>query len=224
MAKTQIPLKNWQDYRGREGGIFVYIDTSSKSSWPVRDILNELGKGEQTEPNYETGTWGFISCSNSRLRTAAFNNRRRHVFFGTNYQGTNEEFKGKFFIIGYMRPSKTIDTRKKHTRSWMEQQTESPGCVDTQVCTAFYSEEMNFYSPEDSFPLTEKVMKSWGYKGRVARQMKLTFSDEQCQEILSFFKEKAPQTDSYIQAIEELNADKERLLAELAEKKEDDLW
>ena len=52
MPKTQINLDGWQDYRGNAAGSLLYVETSHQSEMPVRDQLNENGKGFLYEPNY----------------------------------------------------------------------------------------------------------------------------------------------------------------------------
>ena len=60
MPKTQINLEGWQDYRGNAGGSLLYVEASHQSGMPVRDQLNENGKGLLYEPNYETSTYGMM--------------------------------------------------------------------------------------------------------------------------------------------------------------------
>jgi hypothetical protein len=64
MPKTQINLEGWQDYRGNMAGSLLYVETSHQSEVPVRDQMNENGKGFFYEPNYETSTYGLMSCCN----------------------------------------------------------------------------------------------------------------------------------------------------------------
>ncbi|MFC1584494.1 hypothetical protein ACFL5V_02990 [Fibrobacterota bacterium] len=228
MPRRQINVSKWQDYRGKGDGILVYINSSSKSHWPVRDVINEYKKGFQADPSYETGTYNFLTCSNSKLGVSAYKNRRSYFLFGTSYQGPTEEYRGKYLIIGYMRIDKVLDVRKRHVHKWMEQgeESESPTCVDLQECYGFYSDHMNFYDLGDCFELNEEVMKGWGYKGRVAKHMKLTLSVENTKTILDHFASKTPKNDEYMQAVESLNAKKEEFLAEQKrlEQEEEDEW
>jgi len=224
MPKRQIKTSKWQDYRGRGAGVLVYLNTCTKTHLPVRDVINEYKKGFRLDPNYETGTYNFLECSNSKLGTSAYNHRRSHFLFGTSYQGTSEDHKGKYVIIGYMKIQKVLEIRKIHTRKWMEQgkEAEAPLCVDLPECFGFYSEDLNFYDPCDCFELTEKIMKKWGYKGRVARHMKLTISEENTRMILDHFASKPSKTDEYIQVAEEMSSRKEEFLVEQQRVKEDD--
>ena len=82
MPRTQIDLKPWQDFRGKEEGILLHIHTSREAMMPVRDALDEFGKGQQTEPNYETGTFGLVGPSMVKIRNALVKNKKRWIFFG----------------------------------------------------------------------------------------------------------------------------------------------
>lgn len=197
---------NWQDYRGKGEGVLIHLDSSPKHVLPVREPVDENGL-IMTEPNYETGSYGFLQCANAKTRLATMKNRRRYFLFGTRYQGLTEASKGKFLIVGYMRLDKILEVRKRHVHKWMEAQqagVPAPECMDMDLCYAFQSEEMNFYAPEDSFELSEELMKKWGYKGKVTKQMKLTFTEEKLEVILAHFKAKAPRNQEYIVAAKEL--------------------
>ncbi len=197
---------NWQDYRGKGEGVLIHLDATTKHVLPVREPIDENGLA-MTEPNYETGTYGFLQCANAKTRLATMKNRRRYFLFGTRYQGLDEASKGKFLIVGYMRLDKILEVRKRHVHKWMEAQqagVPAPECMDMDLCYAFQSEEMNFYSPEDSFELSEDLMKKWGYKGKVTKQMKLTFTEEKLEVILAHFKTRTPRNQEYIAAAKEL--------------------
>ncbi len=224
MPQKMINLSKWQDFRGKNEGVLVYLNTATSTAMPVRDVLDELGKGFQSEPNYSTGTYNFIGNANSQLCNSTYKNRKRYLFFGTSYQGTSEESHGKYLIIGHMRIDKYMDARKRHMRNWMESKNEvsAPDCVDLKESLAFYSAEMQFYAPKDSFELTEAVMKGWGYKGRVAKHMKLTFDEDKNQELLDFFASKTPKTDEYITEVNKLEDEKQKLLAAALEAQDDD--
>jgi hypothetical protein len=193
---------NWQDYRGKGEGVLIHLDTSHQHVLPVRDPVDESGV-PVLEPSYETGTYGFLQCANAKTRLATMKNRRRYFLFGTRYQGLDEAMKGKFLIVGYMRLDKILEVRKRHVHKWMEIRqsgASAPECMDMDQCFAFNSEEMNFYAPEDCFELSEELMKKWGYKGKVTKQMKLTFTEEKLHVILDHFKAKSPRNPEFIAA------------------------
>lgn len=215
----------WQDYRGKKEGVLIHMDTTQQHELPHRDILNENGKGAQTEPNYESGTYGVFSCVNAKTLLSAYKNKRRYLLFGTRYQGTIEELRGRFFIIGFMRLDQVMDTRKRHMHNWMENQEQGkqPECFDMEVCPAFRSEEMNFYSAKDAFELDERKMKDWGYKGKITKQMKLTFTEEKLEEVLNHFTGKTPRNEEYIRFAREI-AERVQEESESAEEPKADEW
>lgn len=197
---------NWQDYRGKGEGVLIHLDTARQHALPVREPIDDSGL-PVVEPNYETGSYGFLQCANAKTRLATMKNRRRYFLFGTRYQGLVESMKGKFLIVGYMRLDKILEVRKRHVHKWMElQQTGAPApeCMDMTECYSFSSEEMNFYAAEDCFDLSEELMKKWGYKGKVTKQMKLTFTEEKLHVILEHFKTKTPKNAEFIAAAKEL--------------------
>lgn len=197
---------NWQDYRGKGEGVLIHLDTAEQAELAVREPLDDAGN-PILEPNYETGSYAFLQCTNAKTRLATMKNRRRYFVFGTRYQGTVEACKGKFLIIGYMRLDKILEVRKRHVHKWMEQKesgVSAPECMDMEACYAFQSEEMNFYSAEDSFELSEDLMKQWGYKGKVTKQMKLTITEEKLITIVEHFKAKIPKNQEFIKVAKEL--------------------
>ncbi len=197
---------NWQDYRGKGEGVLIHLDTTRQHALAVREPVDEHGL-QVLEPNYETGTYGFLQCANAKTRLATMKNRRRYFLFGTRYNGTVEAMKGRFLIVGYMRLDKILEVRKRHVHKWMELQQSgapAPECMDMDLCYAFSSEEMNFYAPEDCFELSEELMKKWGYKGKVTKQMKLTFTEDKLHVILDHFKTKTARNAEYIAAAKEL--------------------
>ena len=197
---------NWQDYRGKGEGVLIHLDTVKTHALAVREPLDENGHAI-VEPNYDNGTYGFFQCLNAKTRLATMKNRRRYFLFGTRYQGLVEDEKGKFLIIGYMRLDQVLEVRKRHVHKWMEHKESgaaAPDCMDMDECFAFQSREMNFYSAEDSFELSEDLMKQWGYKGKVTKQMKLTFTEEKLTSILEHFKTKKPKNAEYLAIAKEL--------------------
>src|SRR5262245_13621784 len=96
---------NWQDYRGKGEGVLIHLDSARNHQLPVRETVDERGAAV-LEPNYETGSYGFLQCANAKTRLATMKNRRRYFLFGTRYQGLSEALRGKFLIVGYMRLDK----------------------------------------------------------------------------------------------------------------------
>lgn len=199
MPITRINLEGWQDYRGDHAGVLLFVETSKQAALPVRDQLNECGKGFLTEPNYETATYNLVGGFNTRNINSIVKNNHRYILFGTRYQGINEEFKDRYFIHGYMRIDKIKDARSIHMNRFMRGETTEPECINQKHAWACWSDEIRFYRLEDCFELTEKVMKNWGYKGRITRQMKLLLENEKLDEIIEWFSSKNNIVEEYIQ-------------------------
>jgi len=199
-------IGNWQDYRGKEEGVLIHLSTTRLHAWPVREAVDSSGE-PLLDPSYETGTFGFLNCMEARARLAAMKGRRRYFLFGTRYQGLIETLRGRFLIIGSMRLDQVLDVRKRHVHKWMEKEngTHPPECMDMEECCAFQSAEMNFYAPEDAFELSEDLMKKWGYKGKITKQMKLTFSEDKLSVILEHFQGKTARNADYLAALRELS-------------------
>jgi hypothetical protein len=201
-----INLDGWQDYRGDHAGVLVYVETSHQAAVPVRDQLNENGKGFLTEPNYETATYGMKKCQNPRTINSIIRNKHRYLIFGTRYEGFNEVFKDKYLIMGYMRIDKVKDLRSRHIHQYManpESGESEPECVSMDKSMAIWSNDMKFVSLQDCYVLSEEVMKSWGYKGRVTRQMKLLLENEKLDQLLDYFSQKEDMTEEYIATVQE---------------------
>lgn len=205
MPAKQINLEGWQDYRGAHTALVVFVESSKQSVLPCRDQMNEQGKGFLYEPNYETRTYGWISSLNSKLINGAIKSKHRYLLFVSRYEGILREFKDKYLIHGYMRIDKIMDARPRHMKLFAlaDEGTVEPECIDLEHAYACYSEDMKFYTPEDSFVLTPEILDHWGYKGRLSRQMKLTTEPFALDEVLEFFAQKKDSTAEYIQTADE---------------------
>lgn len=207
MPRTQIDLAPWQDFRGKDEGVLIHINTSREAVMPVRDALDEFGKGRQTEPNYETGTFGLVGPSQVQLRNSLVKNKKRYVLFGTIYEGISEAHRKKFLIIGYMRIDKIRDVKKLHLRKWALRSGQADDLLsryfEMDACWALYSDDMKFYSLEDAIEVTPEMAKKWGAKGKLNKQTRLTLSPEQTHEIIQNFAGKQDQTEEYIATMRE---------------------
>jgi hypothetical protein len=205
MGVKEINLSGWQDYRGDHAGILLYVESSSQADLPVRDILNENGKGALSEPNYETATYGLLGNFNTRAINSIIKNKHRYILFATRYQGVELEYKKKFLIHGFMRIDKVKDVRQRHIHNYMRGMvSEEPECMTMDQAMACWSGDMQFFALADAFELNEEVMKKWGYKGRITKQMKLLLEGEKLDELLDWFKEKDNIIDEYIGTVEEM--------------------
>ncbi len=215
MPKVQINLDGWQDYRGNFAGSLLYVETSKESGVPVRDQLNENEKGLYLyEPNYETSTYGFMSCYNVKNINAIVKAKSRYILFGTRYEGLSEsELKNKYLIHGYMRIDKIRDVRTRHMQKYMANPgLEEPECMQLEKNIAVYG-PMHFVSFADSFILTDELLKEWGFKGHASRQLKSVFKDDRLKMILDHLDSKQQMIDEYIDTVDELK----EALAEMQE-------
>lgn len=207
MPRTQIDLSQWQDFRGKDEAVLIHINTSREAVMPVRDALDEFRKGRQTEPNYETGTFGLVGPSMVQIRNSLVKNKKRYVLFGTIYEGLNEAFKGKFVIVGYMRIDKIRDVKKIHLRKWALRDGEADDLLskyfEMDACWALYSDEMRFYALEDGFEVSPEIARKWGAKSKLNKQTRLTLTPEQTRTVLDHFGAKADQTEEYIATVRE---------------------
>lgn len=203
MPKVQINLEGWQDYRGAHSGALIYVESSHQSAVPVRDQLNENGKGRFFEPNYETSTWNLASCCNSKGINAVVKAKNRFLVFGTRYEGFNPDFKNKYIIMGYQQIEKTRDLRSRHMQHYMAKgMAEEADCIDLDKAMATYG-PMRFVSLEDSFVLTDDQIKAWGLKGRATRQLKLVLEGAALDQVLAHLNSKTDRTDDYIATVDE---------------------
>lgn len=204
MPQIRINLEGWQDYRGKESGVLIYVETSHQSAVPVRDQLNENGKGCFFEPNYETSTWGLETCSNAKQVNAAIKAKHRYLFFGTRYEGFNESFRNKYVIMGFIQIDKTKDMRSRHLQRFMtqEQGTAEPECISLDKSMAAWG-PMHFVSLEDCFVVSDEWIKTHGLTGRATRQLRLALEGDALNEVLTHLRSKSNAIDEYIATVEE---------------------
>ena len=217
MPAKQINLNGWQDYRGQHSALVVYVETSKQSVLPIRDQLDEQGKGNLYEPNYETRTYGFTSAFNTKQINNALKSKYRYLLFLTRYEGLSREYKDQYLIHGYMRIDKTIDARKRHMNAYLSKPegTPEPEALHLDKAMALYSEDMHFYNPEDCFVLNPETLGRWGSTSRLSRQMKLILDAAALDEVLAHFATKTPADDDYLSTIQDY-------LSELGEGEEDE--
>ncbi|MEN9306714.1 MAG: hypothetical protein RL173_646 [Fibrobacterota bacterium] len=207
MPRTQIDLSQWQDFRGKDEAVLIHINSSREAVMPVRDALDEFRKGRQTEPNYETGTFGLVGPSMVQLRNSLVKNKKRYILFGTIYEGMSEAHKGKFLVTGYMRIDKILDVKKLHLRKWALKNGQADELLaryfEMDNCWALYSNDMRFVSPEDAIEVTPEKAKKWGAKSKLNKQARLNLTPDQTHEVVEYFKSKVDQTEEYIATVRE---------------------
>ncbi len=183
----------WQDYRASNTGMVVFYSSDPVSEVPIREIPEDIPSDVLPEPNYETGTYGFFGCTKSKVRNSFVKSKIRYLLFMTKYEGTNADFKGKYFLTGYYRIVKTADLKRQHIRYLSDY-----SCLDEDVCHSLKAEEIRFVRVEDAFEITEKVVKQWGGKGKITRQTRFQLNEEQTTEVLEFLQSKDDATAEYI--------------------------
>lgn len=210
MPRTQIDLKPWQDFRGKDEGILLHIHTSREAVMPVRDALDEYGKGQQSEPNYETGTFGLVGPSMVKIRNSLVKNKKRWIFFGTFYDGLEKDLKGKFLVIGYMRIDKVRDVRNLHIHKWMREENKADAMssyFDLDHCWALYSDDMKFFAPKEAFEVTQALAKTWGAaNGKLTRQTRLALEVPAVTQLREYFAAKTDMSEEYIATVREFQA------------------
>ena len=183
-------------------GAFAY---KPKDEFEVEvDQLNENEKGFLYEPNYETSTYGLMSCYNVKAINTIVKSKSRYILFGTRYEGLSDsEMRNKYLIMGYMRIDKIKDVRTRHVQRYMANpEMQEPECMQMEHNWAVYG-PMRFVSLDDSFVVTDEILKEWGYKGHASRQLKTVFSKEHLEKILAHLDSKEDMIDEYIATVDE---------------------
>ena len=62
---------------------------------------------------------------------------------------------------------------------------------------------MRFVSMEDSFLVTDEILKEWGYKGHASRQLKAVFKKEHLEQVLAYLDSKEDKIEDYIAIVDE---------------------
>lgn len=92
----------WQGYSpSQKVGKLCYQYSSMQSFLPIRDVLNDHKKGNKSEPNYETATYNWCVECNQPSICSAVKDGLSHILFITKYSGLNEDYLGRYFIVGY---------------------------------------------------------------------------------------------------------------------------
>jgi hypothetical protein len=92
----------WKKYTpDSKTGKLCYQYCSKKSHLPIRDILDDHKNGNKEEPNYETATYNWYRECNQRSVKAAVNDNLSHLLFITRYTGLRQEYRDRYFIVGY---------------------------------------------------------------------------------------------------------------------------
>jgi len=185
----------WQDYRASNTGMAIFYGSDPISELPIREVPEEGRQSEvESEPNYETGTFGYYSCARTKIRSTFVKSKIRYLLFITKYAGTSEDFQGQYMVTGFYRVNKTADVKRHHIRSCSEY-----SCLDEKACMALRSDESRFVAVEDAFKVTPQVLKDWGFSGRLTRQSRIILTEEQASAVINFLRGKADITDKYVE-------------------------
>jgi len=205
IMKKSVDSILWQDYRASNTGMVVFYVSDPISEIPIREIPEESESPIIPEPNYENRVYGFYGCIRSKIRNAFFKSKIRYIFFLTKYAGTKEEFKDKFLITGYFRIFKTADVQKLHLRYVAES-----GCMDTDQCIALRADEVHFVALNDAYPVTDEILKSWGYHAKINKQLRIVLDSDKTGQVLDHLKSKQNQVDAYIKETKRLEPREEQ--------------
>lgn len=141
MSLEWYPLTN-----GVETGHLTYFLSSRLSELPIR--RTEGGDyGHKTEPHYEDNTYGYLSCCVCSNRIKAVRERRKYMFFATQYQGLIQECRRRVYIVGYY--NTTSYRRKQSCR------------LSNDSCVAIRGETGKFVGINEAFELTDDVWSRW---------------------------------------------------------------
>ena len=85
-----------------ETGRLHYFYHSPSSALPVRDVLNECGKGHKTEPYLEKQAENYCQeCMQPNIR-AFLQSREKYLFLVTRCMARDSRHYGKRYIVGYL--------------------------------------------------------------------------------------------------------------------------
>ena len=192
--KFAIENTAWQDYRASNTGMIVYYGGDPISELPIREVPERYPSEIQPEPNYETGTFGFLGCARTKIRSTFVKSKIKYLLFVTKYVGTNEAFKEKYMVTGYYRINKIADVKRRHIRYCAEY-----SCLEEKVCYALRADEVRLVSAEDAYLVSPQQFKDWGFSGRLTRQSRILLNEEQTATLLKFLQGKPDITSKYIE-------------------------
>ena len=196
----------WQDYRASNTGMVIFYGSDPISELPIREVPESFPSEIPPEPNYETGTFGYFSCAQTKIRATFVKSKVRYLIFLTKYAGAIDEFKDQYLVTGYYRVAKIADVKKHHIRNCSDY-----SCLDENVCYALKADEVRFVTAEDAFPVSAQMLKDWGATSRITRQSRIMLNEEQTSTVLAHLKSKDDIQGLYAEETARLqpNADEE---------------
>jgi len=185
----------WQDYRASNTGMAILYGSDPISELPIREVPEAGRQSEvESEPNYETATFGYHSCARTKIRSTFVKTKIRYLLFITKYAGTIEDYQGQYLATGFYRVAKTADVKRRHIRFCSEY-----SCLDEKVCYALLADESRFVAVEDAFKVTPQVLKEWGFSGRLTRQSRIILTEDQTASVVNFLRGKADIRNKYVE-------------------------
>ena len=93
-----------------EKGRLQFFFHSPESELPIRDVTNEQGKGQKTEPYLEAQAENFCSeCYQKNNILPFLKSRERYLFLQTTCRNPSMEASGKRFVVGYLEKELALD-------------------------------------------------------------------------------------------------------------------
>lgn len=181
----------WRTYKAkRKVGKLCYHYCSKQSHLPIRDVLNDHRQGFKAEPNYETASYNWCASCNRPSIQSAVQDGLSHILFITKYTGTNDDYVGRHFIVGYYRIGWITKTEQRY---------------------AIRAEEMSFARVEHAYEVTPKRWQRINKYGSTQRLENLRWATQRIRgglldEILQLLEDHNA-TDDYLHEVARLKAE-----------------
>lgn len=174
----------WIPLRGSDVGKLVYFLCTESSVFPIRDVLNDQGRGLKLEPNYETGTYNFCRFCNHPSVVAAIRHGYRYLLFVTRYTGLDPRFWGQYCVVGYY---------------------DLEGWVELGTRKAVKAKRLKFVRIEDAFRVTRQICREWGTTYGNLRWLTQVLRGENLKEVLGHLERAPDATGEYIAEVKKLS-------------------
>jgi hypothetical protein len=198
---------SWQGYRHKTTGVIIYYDSDETALLPIRVTTDKKGNPANSDPNYETGTYGLHSCTSSNYRANFVKNKCGYIFFMTKYQGKDEKLKDKFIVTGYYAIGSTAEVQKLHLRYL-----DGNSCSSEKMCFALKASQNEngennaaFFSLDDAYVLNSVALKSFGIDKKITKATKIELDEEKTKKLLKKFEGKENKIADYISQTKSAN-------------------
>lgn len=121
--RTKDELDQWKRFNFgdlKEKGRLQFFFHSPSSKLPIRDVCNEQGSGNKTEPHIEIGAENYINLCYHKNIISFLESKEKYLFLFTTCkcESLGQRYYDKRFIIGYIEkpqdPHKGFIYRKDH--------------------------------------------------------------------------------------------------------------